>query len=101
MDHDSEAGWTTRRRLKLTDTPLKITAIYAVIGGLWILFSDQLLAALVSDPVTFTRLGMLKGWFYVIATAGLLYVLIWCRIEGRNEACVSLSPMINGQRARG
>jgi len=76
MDHNSEARLTTGGRLKLTGTPLKITAIYAIIGGLWILFSDQLLAALVSDPVTFTRLGMLKGWFYVIATAGLLYVLI-------------------------
>lgn len=76
MDQDSEASVATRRQLKLTDTPLKITAIYAIIGGLWILFSDQLLAALVSDPVTFMRLGMLKGWFYVIAIAGLLYVLI-------------------------
>jgi signal transduction histidine kinase len=76
MDHDSEASVTTGGWLKLTDTSLKITAIYAVMGGLWILFSDQLLAALVSDPATITRLGMLKGWFYVIATAGLLYVLI-------------------------
>ena len=76
MDHDSEASLTTRRQLKLIDTPLKITAIYAVIGGLWILFSDQLLAALVRDPATITRLGMLKGWFYVFITAALLYVLI-------------------------
>jgi signal transduction histidine kinase len=76
MNHESEASLTTRRQLRLTDTSLKITAIYAVMGGLWILFSDQLLATLVSDPGTFTRLGMLKGWFYVIATAGLLYVLI-------------------------
>ncbi|MGA9348659.1 MAG: GAF domain-containing sensor histidine kinase [Anaerolineae bacterium] len=76
MDHDSEAGLTTERQFKLTDTSFKIIAIYAIIGGLWILFSDQLLAALVSDPVTFTRLGMLKGWLYVFVTAGLLYVLI-------------------------
>ena len=76
MDHDSETSLTTGRQFRLTDTPLKITAIYAVIGGLWILFSDQLLAALVSDPATFSRLGMLKGWFYVFITAVLLYVLI-------------------------
>ena len=76
MNHESEASLTTGRQVRLTDTPLKIAAIYAVMGGLWILFSDQLLAALVSDPVTFTRLGMLKGWFYVIVTAGLLYILI-------------------------
>jgi len=76
MDHDSGASLPTGGRLQLIDTPLKITMIYAIIGGLWILFSDQLLAALVSDPVTFTRLGTIKGWFYVIATAGLLYILI-------------------------
>ena len=57
-------------------TPLRIVAIYLVVGGLWILFSDQLLAALVSDPATLTRLGTLKGWFYVLVTAGLLYALI-------------------------
>jgi len=56
--------------------PLKITAIYTLIGGLWILFSDRLLAALVSDPETLTRLQTFKGWFYVIVTAWLLYVLV-------------------------
>lgn len=76
MHNDSEASLTTGGQLKLTGTPLKITAIYAVIGGLWILFSDQLLAALVSDPVTFARLETMKGWFYVIVSAGLLYILI-------------------------
>ena len=34
MDHDSEASLTTGGQLKLTDTSLKITAIYAIIGGL-------------------------------------------------------------------
>jgi signal transduction histidine kinase len=86
MNHDSEASLANRRRLKLTDTPLKITAIYAVIGGLWILFSDQLLAALVRDPGTLTRLGMLKGWFYVVVTAGLLYVLIRRADEARQAS---------------
>ena len=86
MDHDSEARLTTGRQLKLIDTPLKITAIYAVIGGLWILFSDQLLAALVSDPAIFARLGMLKGWFYVSVTAGLLYVLIRRADEARRAS---------------
>ncbi len=86
MNHDSGASLTTGGRLKLIDIPLKIAAIYAVIGGLWILFSDQLLAALVSDPVTFTRLGMLKGWFYVFVTAGLLYVLIRRADEARQAS---------------
>ena len=86
MDHDSEASLTTGGRLQLTGTPFKITAIYAIIGGLWILFSDQLLAVLVSDPATLTRLGMLKGWFYVTVTAGLLYVLIRRADEARRAS---------------
>ncbi|HID61832.1 MAG TPA: GAF domain-containing protein [Anaerolineae bacterium] len=57
-------------------TPLKIAAAYALIGGLWILFSDRLLALLVSDPETLARLQTFKGWLYVIITACLLYVLV-------------------------
>ncbi|NOY98413.1 MAG: GAF domain-containing protein [Chloroflexi bacterium] len=56
--------------------PLKIAAIYALVGGLWILFSDRFLALLVNDPETLARLQTSKEWFYVIATAGLLYFLI-------------------------
>jgi len=56
--------------------PLKIAAAYAFVGGLWILFSDRLLALLVSDPETLTRLQTFKGWFYVLVTAWLLYVLV-------------------------
>jgi signal transduction histidine kinase len=67
---------TVQRWFRQGLTPLRIVAVYGVVGGLWILFSDQLLAALVSDPVTLTRLGTLKGWLYVLVTAGLLYVLI-------------------------
>jgi signal transduction histidine kinase len=57
-------------------SPLRIATIYLVIGALWILFSDRLLAALSDDPATLTRLGTLKGWLYVLTTAGLLYALI-------------------------
>ena len=86
MNHDPELGLARGRQFGLMDTPLRITAIYAIIGGLWILFSDQLLAALVSDPATFTRLGTLKGWVYVFVTAGLLYVLIRRADEARRAS---------------
>jgi signal transduction histidine kinase len=67
---------TIQRWLRQGLTPLRIVAVYALVGGLWILFSDQLLAALFSDPVTLARLGTLKGWCYVLVTAVLLYALI-------------------------
>lgn len=55
---------------------LAITAIYTVVGTLWILFSDRALAALVPDPERFVYWSAWKGTFYVAATALLLFVLI-------------------------
>ncbi len=55
----------------------KIALVYAVIGGLWILFSDRLLIFLFEDPLTLTRMQTLKGWFYVLVTAVILFFLIW------------------------
>jgi len=55
---------------------LKISLIYALIGVLWILISDQVFAALFTDPKQFLVFQMYKGWFYVISTALLLFILI-------------------------
>ncbi len=57
-------------------SPLKIAIIYAFIGGLWILFSDNFLSMMVENTLTLTRLQTFKGWFYVIVTALMLYLLI-------------------------
>jgi len=63
-------------RLKLS-TAAKITAIYLAVGFLWIFYSDRLLNVLVSHQIdTVTYLQTTKGWFYVIATACMLYWLI-------------------------
>ncbi|VXD12652.1 sensor domain-containing protein [Planktothrix paucivesiculata] len=54
----------------------QITLIYGVIGGLWIAFSDQVLAILSNSPYSVTVLQTLKGWFFVLITSILLYYLI-------------------------
>lgn len=51
----------------------KITAIYLIIGGIWIIFSDKLLNFFIVDSHVLTRVQTYKGWFYVIITAILLY----------------------------
>ena len=56
---------------------VRIVAIYVVVSGLWIAFSDRLLAGLVSDPALLTNLQTLKGWLFVAASAGILYWLIY------------------------
>lgn len=55
---------------------LKVTAIYIIVGSLWILFSDQVVALLTSDTNTITRLSIFKGWIFVVLTGGMLYRLI-------------------------
>lgn len=57
-------------------SPLIVALIYLVIGGLWILFSDRVLAGLIDDPRALTTLQTYKGWFYVVTTAYLAYLLV-------------------------
>jgi len=57
-------------------TPLRIAALYAVLGATWILFSDRLLEALVPAGPLQQQLQTAKGWFFVLATAALLHLLV-------------------------
>jgi PAS domain S-box-containing protein len=57
-------------------TPFRIAAIYAIAGGLWILFSDRMLSSLPADARFLTRMQTYKGWFFVALTAWMLYELI-------------------------
>lgn len=50
--------------------------IYVLIGVLWILFSDRILATLVPDPEEQAAWQLFKGWMYVAATAVFLYLLV-------------------------
>ncbi len=59
-----------------TNAVLRITIIYLVLGSLWILFSDKLLSQYISDPAMLTGLQTVKGWFFILITAGLLFILI-------------------------
>lgn len=63
------------KQFKTNKTPLKIALIYATVGILWILFSDKLLGTWVWNPDYLLHLETLKGWFYVLVTAWMLYVL--------------------------
>ncbi|MHB8770405.1 MAG: PAS domain-containing protein [Syntrophales bacterium] len=58
-------------------TALKISALYAAAGALWILFSDHAVDSLAFDTLTLTRLQTAKGWFFVAVTAALLYLVVY------------------------
>jgi PAS domain S-box-containing protein len=55
---------------------LKISLIYALIGGFWILLSDRAATVLFANPDQFSIVQTYKGWFYVIVTAFILFILI-------------------------
>lgn len=55
---------------------LSVAMIYAAFGMTWILFSDQVLALLVSDANTITTIQSVKGVLYILVTALLVFVLV-------------------------
>ena len=58
--------------------PLKITLLFLLAGGLWISFSDVLLARYVHDPAIAVRFSIYKGWGFMFLSSGILYWLL-CR----------------------
>lgn len=54
----------------------RLALIYMLFGGLWIILSDRLLAALSPSPASLTRLQTYKGELFVLASAALIYVLL-------------------------
>jgi diguanylate cyclase (GGDEF)-like protein/PAS domain S-box-containing protein len=65
----------------IQNNPWRTIIIYLVFGFAWILFSDRILEVLITDHEQYLSFQTYKGWFYVLFTAGLLYVLI--RMDNR------------------
>ncbi len=57
-------------------SPIRISLMYSGIGIAWILFSDSVATWFVSDVHQFEHIAVLKGILFILASAGLLYLLI-------------------------
>ncbi len=55
---------------------VKIPLIYLVMGVLWIYFSDRIADSLITDKNMLLLVNTYKGWFYVIITSLVLYILL-------------------------
>ncbi len=65
----------------------RISLIYLVIGSLWIAGSDYLVEILFPQTSnTYPSPQTFKGWFFVISTAVLLYLLIQREFKKRRES---------------
>lgn len=74
--------------------PLKITLLYAVLGSAWIFISDQLLKTEFVDTHLIASLTLLKGYFYVIVSSAIIFVLVSsgiARDRKRNELALDRS----------
>ncbi len=64
------------RRILMPGAALRVVLVYAAFASLWILLSDRLVSAFISDPQTIALVSTLKGWLFVAVTSLLLYGLI-------------------------
>jgi PAS domain S-box-containing protein len=77
----------TEEALKYTkpESPLRIVLLYILFGGLWILLSDQVLFLIIQDARE-TLFQTIKGWFFILVSGLLLYILLRMDLAGRNKA---------------
>jgi signal transduction histidine kinase len=61
----------------------RVTLLYVLLAGAWIIFSDQLLAFLVRHPPQMAALQTVKGWIFVGISATLLYGLLRYEVRKR------------------
>jgi PAS domain S-box-containing protein/putative nucleotidyltransferase with HDIG domain len=54
----------------------RIALVYFLFGCLWILLSDRILVLFLQDPIELTEIQTYKGWFFVAASALLVYLLL-------------------------
>ncbi|MRN51420.1 putative bifunctional diguanylate cyclase/phosphodiesterase [Paenibacillus monticola] len=54
----------------------RIAGIYFIVGCLWILLTDRAVSAFSINKEWVTRINMIKGWFFVLITALLVFSLI-------------------------
>ncbi|MBZ5651359.1 MAG: PAS domain S-box protein, partial [Acidobacteriia bacterium] len=64
----------------------RLVALYAIFAGLWIYLSDRLVVLLTTDSVGLTRLQTVKGWGFVVFTAGLLALILRHEARARDAS---------------
>jgi PAS domain S-box len=81
---------------QVRNASLRIVAIYAFFGAMWILVSDTVVGWLVSDPAILTRVALFKGWLFILLTSLLLYKLI----SSDNQKLARATALLQGSEER-
>jgi len=75
MNRKREVFWISAR----------IAIFYAVIGGLWIFFSDSLISLMLDSSTDITRFQTYKGMGFLLVTALLLFVYVFTELKIRRD----------------
>lgn len=54
----------------------RIATVYLLLSVIWIYTSDHILAGFIHDPIRLTSAQTWKGWFFVLTTSSLLFILV-------------------------
>ncbi|MFO7525063.1 MAG: hypothetical protein R6W68_06380 [Ignavibacteriaceae bacterium] len=79
------------KNYKKSQPEIKITLIYFVLGFLWILFSGKMAYNLSEQSEVIVTLERYKGWFFILVTGILLYLLIKRESDKQNNLLKQLS----------
>jgi diguanylate cyclase (GGDEF)-like protein/PAS domain S-box-containing protein len=69
---------------------LKVAGLYAFFGFLWILFSDRFILLFSNDLEELAHIQTYKGWFFILITAILLYLLIRLALRAQEKTAIAL-----------
>lgn len=65
------------KQLKPVNPAFRISAIYMIVGALWILLSDKIVETLISDRKLIVLISIFKGWFFVVVSSALVFFLVY------------------------
>lgn len=65
---------------------LKVTLIYTFFSAIWIFLSDQILYFFIKNSELITKIQMMKGWFFILITAAIIFLLLQKEIKKYGQA---------------
>ncbi|HBH47747.1 MAG TPA: hypothetical protein DDX98_03870 [Bacteroidales bacterium] len=83
---------------KIHPSALRIAIVFLVIGALWIILSDKIVAFMVRDVNQLTAIQTIKGWVFIAITAIVIFMLVNHEISKKEKLITTISEKSHWQR---